>query len=92
MERRNKQGLHLGDEEPSFIDPNWNFWGYDVSDGGGISGLANCGGRGPHEGPTHWIADLNDNHLFQSIDIANEFRQFIEKQVNEHSSFVICGL
>lgn len=88
---RRKGGLHLGDEEPSFIDPSWSFLGYDVSDAGSISGLTNCGSS-TNEAPPHWIVDLNENHLFQSIDIADEFRQFIDVQVKEHSPFVICGL
>jgi len=84
-------GLHLRDDEPSFIDPSWSFSGYDVSDAGNISGLTNCG-CSRNEALPHWIADLNDNHLFQTIEIADEFRQFIDEQVKEHSPFVICGL
>ena len=60
-----KFGLHLGDSQPATIHPNWTFLGYDISDGGHLSGLTNCGCPRDQAQP-HWAADLNDNHLFQS--------------------------
>ncbi len=86
-----KYGPHLGEAQPASIDSDWLFLGYDVSDGGTLSGLLNCG-ISARDARAYWIADLNDNHLFQTIEIADEFRQFIDKQVKEHSPFAICGL
>ncbi len=88
---RCQYGPHLGDAQPVTIDEKWGFLGYDVSDGATLSGLTNCGKTSP-ETSLRWETDLNDYHLFQSIDVADGFRQYIDERVPEHRPFVLCGL
>lgn len=88
-------GVYLDKSNPPAIDDEWKFLGYDVSDGGSLSGLTNCGyddeDRAVMKGRS-WESDLNENHLFDSPEPACEFRKFCDERAREHSPFIVCGL
>jgi hypothetical protein len=83
---------------PEKISTDWTFLGYDIIDGafgGELSGLTNCGYNKVDKKTIEsnkWENDLNSYHLFNSIDIANEFRKFTNNRVNEHAPFYIFGI
>ena len=81
---------------PSLRDPAWTFLGYDVCDEGLLSGLSNCG-YGTNESEIQnlrdtYASDLNEHHLFDSIEPATEFRMLSDKRVREHAPFFVFGI
>ena len=79
---------------PRVRDPNWQFLGFDVTDGGFISGLSNCGYTEEDRRAlvSQWAPRLNSRHLFDDIVHAFEFRSLTNKRVAEHAPFFVIGL
>lgn len=95
--------LHLGPHalptQPPNRNSDWQLLGYDISDGSLLSGLSNCGWGKREEQiefikpvKLYWKDQLNDNHLFNDIDRALEFRKFTDERVSEHAPFFVFGL
>ncbi len=81
---------------PSLRDPAWAFLGYDVCDKWLLSGLSNCG-YGTNEAEIQllrdtYASDLNEHHLFDSIELATEFRRLSDERVQEHAPFFVFGI
>jgi len=81
---------------PSLRDPAWVFLGYDVSDKWLLSGLSNCG-YGTNESEIQilrdtYASDLNEHHLFDSIEPATAFRMLSDERVQEHAPFFVFGI
>lgn len=74
----------------------WKFLGYDISDGNCISGLSNCGVDSMNEDKQElistWGPYLNTHHLFEDIDNAVSFKDFLNKRVKTHAPFFVFGL
>ncbi len=81
---------------PAEIRPEWQLLGYDVADTAPFSGLTNCGYNEPAsevaELRARWEPELNDHHLFISLEAALEFRLVSNRRVPEHSPFFVYGL
>jgi len=80
--------------KPAAISRAWSFLGFDVADGGLLSGLTNCGYDGDEVATlrARWTPHLNDRHLFSSIDAAFAFRKLADRRVPEHAPFFVYGL
>jgi hypothetical protein len=78
---------------PRVRDPNWRFLGFDVTDGGFISGLSNCGYTEEERRilVSQWGARLNSHHLFDDIAHAFAFRSLTNQRVAEHAPFFVIG-
>ncbi len=81
---------------PSHHDPAWTFLGYDVSDKWLLSGLSNCG-YGTNESEIQilrdtYIPDLNEHHLFDSLEPATAFRLLSDQRVPTHAPFFVFDL
>jgi hypothetical protein len=81
---------------PSLRDPAWALLGYDVCDKWLLSGLSNCG-YGTNESEIQilrdtYASDLNEHHLFASIEPATEFRMLSDERVQEHAPFFVFGI
>jgi hypothetical protein len=73
---------------------DFHFLGYDVADGGYISGLSNCGYTEDEIrelGPV-WKDRLNEFGLIGDLDHALEFKEMTEERVAEHAPFYVFGL
>ena len=83
-----------GAVSPSAPPPEWEWLGYDVSDGFLLSGLSNCGYREEEseELKKEFGGNLNQYHLFDDLDAAREFREIRNEQVPEHAPFFVYGL
>lgn len=69
---------------------DWQFLGYDVADSAFTSGLSNCGYiNGEVKYADH---ELNDYHLFASIEAAFRFKEYSDQRVKEHAPFYVYGL
>lgn len=93
-ETRGLIGPHLEPTDPTQRHPNWQFLGYDITDGGSISGLSNCGYTAEEQpqlenqfGPL-----LNRHHLFEDLQQAFVFRDITNRRVPEHAPFFVIGL
>ena len=81
---------------PSLRDPAWALLGYDVCDKWLLSGLSNCG-YGTNEAEIQilrdtYASDLNEHHLFHSIEPATAFRMLSDERVQEHAPFFVFGI
>ncbi|WP_257460217.1 hypothetical protein [Archangium lipolyticum] len=79
---------------PSVRGDGWRFLGFDVGDGGLISGLGNCGYTEP-EAPElrrQWAGRLNEHHLLGELEQALAFRELSDRRVPEHAPFFVWGL
>ncbi|MFN7926007.1 MAG: hypothetical protein U0Q16_38270 [Bryobacteraceae bacterium] len=87
-------GPHISPTVPEYRDPAWLFLGFDVTDGGFISGLSNCGYRESERGPmsAEWGPHLNRYHLFDDLSMAYRFRTLTNARVQEHAPFFVIGL
>jgi hypothetical protein len=86
-------GPYLTSTVPEQRDPSWPFLGYDITDGGFISGLSNCGyGEERARLVEEWSGDLNRNHLFDDLERALQFRSITNIRVPEHEPFFVIGL
>ncbi len=87
-------GPHLSPTDPAARSPEWRLLGFDVSDGGLLSGLSNCG-YSTDEIRTlrpQWQFRLNSRHLFDAVEDAFEFRKLADARVPEHAPFFVFGL
>lgn len=79
---------------PAVREEGWRFLGFDVADGGFISGLTNCGYT-ESEAPglrARWARHLNEHHLLDDLERALEFRDVSDERVPEHAPFFVFGL
>lgn len=80
--------------EPSSLQEGWVFLGYDVADRSLLSGLSNCGYT-----EKEWLQysnsfgrKLNDYHLFESLEVAMDFKELSNPRVMEHAPLYVYGL
>ncbi len=68
--------------------------GFDVGDGGLLSGLSNCGYQAEERAALRlrWAPQLNEHHLFEETAPAFEFRALADERVPEHAPFFVYGL
>ena len=86
-------GPYLDATLPEVRNPAWQFLGFDITDGGFISGLSNCGyGNERAALAAEWERDLNPNHLFNDLRRAFQFRNLTNARVPEHAPFFVIGL
>src|ERR1700733_6448871 len=86
-------GPHLAPTAPERPDTAWQFLGFDVADGGFISGLSNCGYDEERDGlAAEWARHLNRYHLFDDLQRAFKFRGLTNVRVPEHAPFFVIGL
>ena len=82
--------------EPSAVDDRWRFFGYDVSDLAGTSGLMNMGFLPGYDDTealrARWAPELNSRHLFDDLPRAEEFKSFSARRVPEHAPFFVVGI
>jgi hypothetical protein len=93
-ETRQSHGPHDEPTSPPRRDPVWQFLGFDVTDGGFLSGLSGCGYEAG-ERPAlvqQWSPHLNHHHLFDDAGKAFEFRSLSNYRVPEHAPFFVIGL
>jgi hypothetical protein len=87
-------GPYLVPAEPAQPERSWNQLGYDVADGGRISGLTNCGYT-PEECDRlgeEWAPKLNEHHLFRDHEAAFAFVDVANARVPEHAPFHVYSL
>jgi len=86
--------IHLNEAQPSQINDQWEFLGFDVADAGRLSGLTNCFYTEIEKtySTKTFEPSLNQFHLFEDIEQANNFRLYSNQRVKEHSPFFIYGL
>lgn len=84
----------LSDINPTEISHDWELLGYDVADGGLISGLSNC-----EYTPTDaqqfmglFVRHLNKYHLFSDFGVASVFSEMNDLRVVEHAPFYVYGI
>lgn len=80
--------------QPSTIQEGWVFLGYDVADRSLLSGLSNCGYTASQvtQFREAFGRYLNDYHLFESLDMALQFKEVSDVRVKEHAPFYVYGL
>ncbi|MCC7086757.1 MAG: hypothetical protein IT427_17285 [Pirellulales bacterium] len=81
--------------KPLQCDPSWMFLGFDiVADQSLLSGLMNCGYDDTERAHAakQWHNELNDHHLFRTLDKAIEFRTWSDRRVIEHAPFSVVGI
>jgi hypothetical protein len=80
--------------QPPALDERWRLIGYDVTDQSLLSGLTDCGVVSGDMAPlrARWAGHLNDAHLFDDLEVAEDFRNFTDERVNEHAPFYVIGL
>lgn len=78
---------------PGVRQADWRLLGFDVSDGS-YSGLSNCGYTGDDRAIAlpRWTSQLNEYHLFDRAEDADEFRRYSDERVHEHAPFSVFGL
>jgi hypothetical protein len=79
---------------PELPDTNWQFLGFDIADGGFISGLSNCGYEDAERDglAAEWAQYLNRRHLFDDLQRAFQFRELTNARVPEHAPFFVIRL
>ncbi len=84
----------FGDFDHMNVPADLTLLGYDVADGGKLSGLANCGYESPERdiARAEYSAKLNEHHLFRALDEALVFRTYTEERVPEHAPFFVYGV
>ncbi len=82
------------DIAPSVRSAEWEFLGYDVSDGFLLSGLSNCGYKADEveQLKRDFGRHLNQYHLFDDLEAARRFRDIRSDQVREHAPFFVYGI
>jgi hypothetical protein len=80
--------------EEIVVPSDWRLLGYDVADGGSISGLCNCGYEEGELAPLRavWSSRLNEHGLLSELADALSFRTSTDARVPEHAPFRVCGL
>ena len=79
---------------PPTREEGWRFLGFDIADGGFISGLTNCGYTGSDTPALRrqWAGHLNEHHLLRELEQALVFRDLSDRRVPEHAPFFVFGL
>lgn len=80
---------------PSYQDDdNFYFFGYDIADGGIMSGLSNCGYTQNEMKycQEKYLPFLNNHGLFDNFDIALDFLNYTNERVKDHAPFYIYSL
>jgi hypothetical protein len=79
---------------PGVRSPEWLSLGFDVGDGGMLSGLMNCSYNAEERKGLveEWGPWLNEAHLFADAEAAFEFRLLTNRRVAEHAPFFVYGL
>jgi hypothetical protein len=87
-------GPYVSPTTPEHPEALWRFLGFDITDGGFVSGLSNCGYDGAERDglAAEWAQDLNRNHLFDDLQRAFKFRALTNARVPEHAPFFVIGL
>ncbi len=87
-------GPYVSSTTPEHPEASWRFLGFDITDGGFVSGLSNCGyDAAERDGlAAEWARDLNRNHLFDDLQRAFKFRALTNARVPEHAPFFVIGL
>ena len=82
------------DMSSPMIPEDWPLLGYDVTDGGLLSGLSNCGYSAADAAilRPRWGPLLNRFHLFNDPAAALQFRIVTDERVPEHAPFIVVGL
>ena len=96
IERPGRLGMHPHPvpARPAHRAAGWPLLGFDVTDGGFLSGLSDCGFAAA-ERPVlvaRWTGCLNRHHLFDELAPAFEFRNLSNTRVREHAPFFVVGL
>jgi hypothetical protein len=94
MQKGKFLGPYVESTTPERPDTAWRFLGFDITDGGFISGLSNCGyDDAERDGiAAEWARYLNRNHLFDDLQPAFKFRNLTNARVHEHAPFFVIGL
>lgn len=94
MQRGIQCALVLGHTIPSKCPPGSELLGYDVADGGWISGLSNCGYSSEERNTLRhpWVSRVNEFGLLKTLDEAVQFRLLSDTRVPDHSPFWIYGI
>lgn len=84
----------LNTTEPSSVQEDWLFLGYDVADRSLLSGLSNCGYTKEEfsQLAASFGRNLNDYHLFDSLEVAMDFKKVADRRAEEHAPFYVYGL
>ena len=80
---------------PAIRAEAWSLLGYDVADQWLLSGLSNCGflpGDDIKALRREWSSKLNQNHLFNRLENAMEFKDLSDQRTVEHSPFFVFGI
>jgi hypothetical protein len=87
-------GLEVPATNPASLPRLTEFLGFDVADGGHISGLSNCGYKQEAKDvlAKQWGKRLNKYGLLPSLGDAVEFREMTNARVPEHAPFWIFGI
>jgi hypothetical protein len=93
-EKRPQLGPYDLPTTPQVRNPEWRLLGFDICDGSLLSGLSNCGYTEEERRllVPQWASRLNDNHLFEDITDAFQFRSLTSRRVIEHGPFFVIGL
>lgn len=76
------------------VDEDLIFLGYDVANGGTLSGLSNCGYTDVElvYCRKYYLHHLNKHGLFESFGIANEFLSYTNQRTSADSPFYVYSL
>lgn len=80
---------------PSIMPSEFEFIGYDIADFWGLSGLMNCAvndGMDDNQEANKITPLLNEHHLFESFEKANEYALYLNELVKEHAPFFVYSL
>jgi hypothetical protein len=68
--------------------------GYDICDASWTSGLMNCGFEASEREAlvTRWASALNEYHLFNRVEDADDYRAVCDQRVREHAPFAVVWL
>lgn len=89
-----KGGPPHRDPSPATLGPEWELLGYDVADGGCISGLSNCGYTELERARLlpEWGPRVGGAHLLGTVEDAFAFRRVADVRVSEHAPFFVYAL
>ena len=90
----NQCALIIHDTVPPELPPDSELLGYDVADGGGISGLTNCSYTAEEKAKLQpmWAGRLNTFGLLRTVEDAFEFANVTNERVREHAPFFVYGM
>lgn len=93
-DRTSLENFDLAGISPAEIGQDWELLGYDVADGGLLSGLTNCGYEptDAHHFAGLFIRHINKYHLFTDFGVASVFAEMNDLRVPEHAPFFVYGI